>query len=170
MQCFKPLYWIEKKEKISEICLNENIQIETDSELTDELYAQLTKLNTEIGKIAEVYSYVKRNLEQLVSSRNASGFGYISHEIRLYLRFLSACASSVSKHNHDGWYFQKNVRIIERSFEELIKRKQINNSNYQYHLEEARTALWSLSTPRIWDSRYPNLANWNEIKISKPGA
>ena len=166
LQSFQPLFWVENQEKINEICAEESIKIETESEITDELYSQFIEQNKEINEIKEVYDYVKKYLEQMVSSRNSSGFGYISNEIRLYLRFLSACARSVSKHSHDGCYFKENVRKLERSFEELIKRKQVNNFNYQYQLGEARTALWSLRTPRIWDDRYPNLANWKEIKIS----
>jgi hypothetical protein len=166
LQDFEPVWWLGKSLDLRDLCLADTVETEAEIEITDELYVKYLHHYDEIEKIVTIYRYCRKELKQLVSSSQSSGFGYISGEIRLYLSFLNACASSVTRHSHKGWYFKDNVKKIERAFEELIKRKQVNNFNYQYALDNAREGLFSLDDPRVWDSRYPNIINWNNIKIS----
>lgn len=123
----------------------------------DESFGEyLEKVYQEKVKAVEAFHICEENLAKMVSSPSASGFKYIEGEIRQYLNFLDRCSRNMSTHCHKTHYFRKNLRKIERGFGELIKRKQVSHPNYQYHLEETRTAIYHLSLSDAWDGRIPS--------------
>lgn len=125
-------------------------------QINSEFNEYLSETYLKIEKAVEAINICKENLGKMVQSSSSSGFQHIEHEISQYLNYLDCCARNMSTHSHETHYFKKNLRKIEHGFGELIKRKQVNNSNYQYHLNETRTAIYNLPRPDAWDGRIPN--------------
>lgn len=123
--------------------------------ISNQFNEYLTEIYSKIEKAVEALNHCKEYLGKTVQSSTSSGFKYFESEIRQYLSYIDTCARNMSTHSHKTHRFNENLRKIERGFGELIKRKQVNNSNYQYYLDEIRTSIYSLGTPDAWDGRIP---------------
>jgi hypothetical protein len=156
MQDYYPLndYPLSKLLK-EEISGNNNLPFECHVGITDEFHNYLLDTSIKISEANAALDKCKQNLEKLVSSSVASGFCYMQGEIQQYLDFIRNCSHNLSDQSSKTHYFRKNLKKIEIGFEELIKRKQVNNFKYQYHLNEIRTALYHLSKPDVWEGRIP---------------
>ncbi|MCW5199176.1 hypothetical protein VU05_00305 [Desulfobulbus sp. F1] len=127
-----------------------------DVQITPQLHEYLSETYSKIKKAVDTINLCKKNLGKMVQSSSSSGFQYIEYKITQYLNYLDNCVENMSTHSDKTCYFEKNLEKIKQGFGELIKRKQVKNSNYQYHLNETRTAIYKLPIPDVWDVSVPN--------------
>jgi hypothetical protein len=138
-----------------------------DTTITDELFDHLVKQKEEDQLSKEAFSSATKILYGFACNLTSYGFEYHANDIRQLLNYLNSCFTNSECLFQTAWY-QEKLHSLRFSFEELIKRKIANNSNYEYYLKNVRTITYALSPPHSWRGEPPNPHMIEEIIKNYP--
>lgn len=107
------------------------------------------------AKLEARFKLAKDRLSELATNNYALGFAQTLPEAREYLQFIERVLEAGAD---IGGYQPDKARSALRSYEELGRRKDMQNRNYQRTLESLRRFSYGVSFPKTWGRR-PEASN-----------
>jgi hypothetical protein len=139
---------------------------EVDAVITNELYDHLDKQKEEDRLAKEAFSSAVKILYDFAHHLMPYGFECYANDIKQLLNYLEYCFTNSECLFETAWY-QEKLHSLRFSFEELIKRKIANNSNYEYYLRNVQTITYNLEPPHSWRREPPNPHSYGVDEIIK---
>ncbi|MFA5251618.1 MAG: hypothetical protein WC454_03415 [Phycisphaerae bacterium] len=128
---------------------------EVDAVITDELFDQLVKQKEEDRLSRDAFKSATKILYSFACNATVYGFESHANDIRQLLNYLEDCIANSECLFETSWYHEK-LSLLRSSFEELIKRKMVNNPNYEYYLKNVKDIAYLLGPPHSWRGEPPN--------------
>lgn len=103
-----------------------------------------------LAKLEARFELAKDRLFELATNNYPLGFAQTLPEARTYLQFIERVLDAGAD---IGGYEPNKARSALRSYEELGRRKDMNNRNYQHELESLKRFSYAVSFPKTWGRR-----------------
>ncbi len=127
---------------------DEQVETEFEIEINESFYNILTEQSKKYFQFRDDFNFC---VDKLMDFADYNYLNQYSEKIQRYLQFIHTCKESANYGNLQGWYNEK-YSTVHSSFEELLKRKNANNSTYLYHVESIKRILFNFKAPEVWES------------------
>lgn len=111
---------------------------------------QASEALTHLANLEKRFELAKERLWNLATNNYPLGFAQSLAEAREHIQFIERVLSAGAD---PGGYEPRKARSALRDYEELGRRKDMNNSNYQHALESLKRFAYGVSFPKTWGRR-----------------
>lgn len=129
--------------------VEEGVVVEQDIVTPAPFEAEAVEAMSLLADVESKFEAARKRLEDLVSNSTAIGFSMSLGEAR---RLIQGIEQVLQAGDDSGRSTSSDARLAVRDYEELARRKQENNSNYQSALYSLKSFVYGLSFPTTWRS------------------
>lgn len=130
--------------------IEEGKVVEQDIVVSEAIEAEATEAVALLAEVETKFESARERLSDLVSNRTAFGFSMSLSEAR---RLMQGIELVLQAGDESGCSVASDVRRAQKDYEEVARRKQENNKNYQSALHSLRSFVYGLSFPSTWKSQ-----------------